>query len=51
MGEAVVILGMHRSGTSLTSHIVSKLGYELPNNLMGADYGNSLGHFERKVKT
>jgi hypothetical protein len=44
--KALVVLGMSRSGTSLLSHVLHALGAALPNDLMGADHGNPLGHFE-----
>ena len=42
----LIILGMHRSGTSLTSNIVSSLGYDLGETLLGMDVSNVDGHFE-----
>ena len=37
---------MHRSGTSLTSSILSKAGLDIGENLIGAGIGNKEGHFE-----
>lgn len=42
----LLILGMHRSGTSALARVVSLLGADLPSNLMPADIGNELGHWE-----
>ena len=44
--KAVLVLGMSRSGTSLTAHVLHALGARLPTDLMGAGHGNPLGHFE-----
>jgi hypothetical protein len=42
----VVVLGMHRSGTSLCSHILSALGVDMADDI-GASRGNDKGHWER----
>lgn len=42
----VLILGMHRSGTSALTRILSILGYTLPKSVSGSGYGNDLGHWE-----
>ncbi|MFW2382938.1 MAG: sulfotransferase [Acidimicrobiales bacterium] len=44
----VFILGMHRSGTSVTTNIVADLGLDLgdPNNLLPATDDNARGYFE-----
>ncbi|HZV10643.1 MAG TPA: hypothetical protein VFF94_12845, partial [Novosphingobium sp.] len=44
--QAVVVLGMHRSGTSALARIVSLLGADLPATLMPADASNVAGHWE-----
>ncbi|MEA3390672.1 MAG: hypothetical protein U9R64_15535 [Pseudomonadota bacterium] len=44
--KAVVILGMHRSGTSALSNILVELGVDAPANLMSADENNPKGYFE-----
>jgi hypothetical protein len=44
--EVILILGMHRSGTSAVAGAFGKLGAELPNDLMGAQPTNPLGFFE-----
>ena len=42
----VLVLGMHRSGTSLCSHILSALGVDMADDI-GVDVGNDRGHWER----
>jgi hypothetical protein len=42
----VVVLGMHRSGTSLCSHILSMLGVDMADELL-TNSGNEKGHWER----
>jgi len=46
----VVILGMHRSGTSMLAHILIKLGVDMggDKNMLQPDSGNPLGYFEDK---
>lgn len=44
--QAVLVLGMHRSGTSALTRVLSFLGASLPKNLMGASAGNETGHWE-----
>ena len=44
--KAVIVLGMHRSGTSTTSGILSKLGLELGKSLMDGNESNPKGFFE-----
>ena len=43
--HAVVVLGMHRSGTSALARMLSLLGLALPKNPMGPSRGNELGHW------
>jgi hypothetical protein len=43
---ALVIGGMHRSGTSLTASIIAAAGIHLGDDLMAAGTGNPRGHFE-----
>lgn len=45
----VLVLGLHRSGTSAFSRIANILGCDLPSNLMGASEGNHYGHWESNV--
>ncbi|HEY9300469.1 MAG TPA: sulfotransferase, partial [Phormidium sp.] len=44
--NAVIITGMHRSGTSLTASILQKAGVDIGERLLGAGLGNVRGHFE-----
>jgi hypothetical protein len=48
----VMVLGMHRSGTSLCSHVLSALGVDMTDKLAapgrdGPTEDNPLGHWER----
>lgn len=43
---AYLVLGMHRSGTSATSQLLSLAGARLPKNVMPADEHNAQGYFE-----
>jgi len=43
---AIVIAGMHRSGTSLTASLVASAGVHLGERLLGPERGNPKGHFE-----
>jgi hypothetical protein len=47
-----MVLGMHRSGTSLCSHVLSALGLDMADNKAppghdGPSEDNPLGHWER----
>lgn len=42
----IIVLGMHRSGTSMLTRILSLAGCSLPRTLMAAGIGNELGHWE-----
>jgi hypothetical protein len=42
----LLILGMHRSGTSAYANTFALLGAALPRNLLSARSGNEMGHFE-----
>jgi len=44
--NAILLLGMHRSGTSAATRIFSLLGYDLPKSLMGVNESNPVGHWE-----
>jgi len=44
--RAVVVLGMHRSGTSALTRMISLLGADLPHNLMPPHFSNEAGFFE-----
>ena len=43
---AILVVGMHRSGTSATTRILNLLGCELPRNLLGGGPTNPTGHWE-----
>jgi len=43
---ALVIVGMHRSGTSLAASLMQAAGLDIGEQLMGARPGNEAGHFE-----
>jgi len=43
---AIVVAGMHRSGTSATTRILNLLGAELCRDLIPAGIGNERGHWE-----
>ncbi|MBD2313293.1 sulfotransferase [Desertifilum sp. FACHB-1129] len=42
----LVLIGMHRSGTSLTASLLQDIGVDLGDRLVGEDVGNEKGHFE-----
>ena len=42
----LLVLGMHRSGTSALARVLSLMGAALPKNLMGPGPGNETGHWE-----
>lgn len=44
--RALVVLGMHRSGTSAAARVFSLLGAELPQNLLPPTEGNASGYWE-----
>jgi len=43
---AIIVAGMHRSGTSATTRIINLLGAELAADLIPAGIGNERGHWE-----
>lgn len=43
---AVVVLGMHRSGTSMVTGTLARLGVHMPMTLMAADNDNPKGYYE-----
>jgi len=47
--QAVVVLGMHRSGTSALAGVLAKLGATPPRTLMPADRENLAGYWESDV--
>jgi hypothetical protein len=42
----ILVLGMHRSGTSAVTRALSLMGAALPRDVMGANLGNETGHWE-----
>jgi hypothetical protein len=44
--KEVIVLGMHRSGTSMIGGVLSHLGVNLGEDLPGKQISNPLGHFE-----
>ncbi len=46
---AIVVAGMHRSGTSAATRIVNLLGAELGSELIPASVGNEHGHWESRA--
>src|SRR5580658_7298555 len=42
----VVVLGMHRSGTSLLTSLLAELGVDLGDNLIAGDANNEAGYWE-----
>jgi hypothetical protein len=44
--RAILILGMHRSGTSALSGVACSLGASAPNNLLPANFANPNGYWE-----
>ena len=44
--KCVLVLGMHRSGTSALTRVLGLLGADLPKNVMAAHASNEAGHWE-----
>lgn len=44
--KEIVILGMHRSGTSMVAGILNKMGVNMGEDLLGKNPSNPFGHFE-----
>lgn len=42
----LIVVGMHRSGTSLTASLVESAGIDIGSELLGANESNPLGHYE-----
>ncbi|MFG1241968.1 sulfotransferase family protein [Xanthobacter sp. V7C-4] len=47
--RAVLVLGMHRSGTSALTRVVNLMGFRAPRTLMPANEGNADGYWESLV--
>ncbi len=46
--RCLLIVGMHRSGTSMLAHLMVKLGYDIGKNRLRPGPGNPSGFFENK---
>ena len=46
ISKTIVILGMHKSGTSMVAGVLEKLGANMGKELLGPHWSNPLGHFE-----
>jgi len=46
IGQAILILGMHRSGTSYLARLMQAMGVFIGDDLVGPKKGNPRGHFE-----
>ncbi len=46
--QTLIVVGMHRSGTSLTAQWLHRCGLNLGDDLVGAGTGNPDGHYEDK---
>jgi len=46
--KCLIIIGMHRSGTSFTASVLQKAGLSIGDKLVAASVGNELGHFENE---
>lgn len=46
---ALIVLGMHRSGTSVLTRVLSLMGADLPASLMGPSPNNPTGYWESHV--
>jgi hypothetical protein len=44
--KCVLVLGMHRSGTSALTRVLNLLGSELPKHILSANDGNEAGYWE-----
>lgn len=44
--RGILVLGMHRSGTSALTRVLNLLGCQLPKQVMSGGVGNELGHWE-----
>ncbi len=49
MKDVILILGMHRSGTSALTRVINLLGAALPRALLGQNASNTRGHWESEL--
>ncbi|MEO8459458.1 MAG: glycosyltransferase [Dokdonella sp.] len=47
--RAIIVAGMHRSGTSMTTRIINLLGAALAHDLIPSGIGNERGHWESRA--
>lgn len=47
--QVILVLGMHRSGTSVVTRLLSLMGAGLPKTLLGQNEGNQRGHWESRL--
>ena len=47
--SCVIVLGMHRSGTSALTRVLNLLGCGIPKTIMPGNEGNVTGHWESKA--
>lgn len=47
--RAVIVAGMHRSGTSALTRVLGYCGLEMPRTLVPANDGNRAGHWESRI--
>ena len=48
MSKAFIVLGMHRSATSLTAGGLNSMGVDIGSYILPPDIGNEKGHFENE---
>lgn len=48
-GKIVIVLGMHRSGTSMIGGVLTRLGVDMGEDSPGKQESNPLGHFEDRA--
>jgi len=48
VSKCLIIVGMHRSGTSFTASLLQQSGLNIGDKLLAANIGNDLGHFENE---
>jgi len=46
--KTVVVLGMHRSGSSMVAGVLNRLGVDMGRNFVRQSWSNPVGHFEDK---
>ncbi len=46
LSRGLIVLGMHRAGTSAAARVLASLGFEVPGKVVPADADNPLGYWE-----